>query len=194
MSENNTRYVDQVGKFRCQVKEPTAGFFIESGEKKTPGLRIDLVVIEEGDQKGKEISHYAWLSDAAFDGSISSLVKAFPQWDGNLVNVDNGTFTFAGSECEIVTESETYRDKPRIKVKWINAIGGGGGGAAMDSDKVKSLLKKLGGKSLAIGRAVHKEQGTKPVAPSAKPVEKPAAAPQSSEDPGAPADDDDIPY
>lgn len=150
MSENS-KYVDRAGSFRCIVKAPQQGWFGEAGEKATPFIRIACEVIEEGDQKGRMIVYSAWLSDGAFDRTIKNLVEVFG-WDGDLVALDNGGFSFAGMECEIVTEAESYKDELRIKAKWLNAVGGVPG-SEMAKEKVSSLIARLGGKAKALAKA-----------------------------------------
>lgn len=170
MSENtNTRYVDRVGVYRCRVKTPGNGWYGEAGEKKTPFIRIPCIVLDEGDQEGREIVWQGWLSDAAFDGTIEKLCQAFPEWDGDLYALTDGKFSFAGSECEIVAESETYQGKSRIKAAWLNALGGGG--KALDGDKLQSLLGRLGRKSLAIAKKVRGEAGNASRPPAGRPAQ-----------------------
>lgn len=181
MSENNSRYVDRPGAFRCIVKEPTSGWFGEAGEKNTPYIRIIGEVADDGDQNGKTITYFAWLSDGAFDRTIKNLVEVFG-WNGDLVALDNGQFTFAGMECQIVAEFETHDGKTKIKAKWLNVVGGGEG-KEMAKEKVASLLAKLGGKAKALAKAN----------PAPKVAAKPAPSAAATPAAGQP-EDDDIPF
>lgn len=185
---DSSRYVSGVGSFRCRVKAPGNGWFGEMGENKTPFIRIPLIVLDEGDQEGKEIVWFGWLTDAAFDRTIQTLVKAFPDWDGDMLALRDGTFTFADLECEIVTESETYKGKPRIKVVWLNPLGGGGGDKAMESSKLDSLLGKLGRKAKAIAKEAKggAAGSSRPAATTARTSGKTSLPP--------PPDDDNLPY
>ncbi|MBE2178892.1 MAG: hypothetical protein IAE97_00265 [Chthoniobacterales bacterium] len=179
MSENtNTRYVDRAGVYRCRVKAPSNGWYGEAGENKTPYIRIPCIVLDAGDQQGKEIVWQGWLTDAAFDRTVETLCKVFG-WDGDMFALTDGQYTFDGLECEIVAESETYQGKPRIKVAWLNQLGGGGG-KAMEGDKLKGLLDRLGRKSMAIAKRVRTEPGAKPAG--------------ARSERSAPAKGDDIPY
>ena len=179
MSEENNKYVNKAGSYLCVVKQPGNGWFGEAGEKQTPFIRIPCKVTEAGDQQGKEIVYTGWLSDAAFDRTIENLCKTFPQWNGDMDALHNRTFSFAGSECEIVAESETYNGETRIKAKWLNNAGGCG--KEMDGAKVASLISKMGRKAKAIAKTVN--GGT--AAPAAK-ADGPANA--------APEGQDDIPF
>lgn len=186
MSENNTRYVDRAGDFQCQVKEPSNGWFGEAGEKQTPYIRLNCEVMDEGDQKGKSITYFAWLSDGAFDRTVKNLTEVFG-WDGNLVELDNGNHTFAGMGCRIVCESEEYDGKRRVKAKWLNSLTGPAG-EGMAKEKVASLISRLGRKAQAIAKTVAAEGGVPVVkaAPTqaAKPEDVSANVPE----------DDDIPF
>ena len=178
MSDTNTRYVDRPGVYRCRIKTPGNGWFGEAGENQTPFIRIPCLVLDEGDQEGREIVWQGWLTDAAFDRTIGTLVKVCPEWNGDLAALADGDFTFADNECEIVAENDTYEGKTRVKAQWLNPLGGGGG-KTMDKARLDGLLGALGRKAKAIAK-----QAKAGSAPQGRP------APKST----APAEDDDIPY
>jgi len=148
------KYINEVGSFLCQVVEPENGWFSESKEKGTPCIVIPCIVNDpNSSQHGAMISYTGWLSDGAIDRTIKDLVEVLG-FDGDLQSLESGDQTFAGKECVIVTESETYEGKERIKAKWINAVGRQGGGApAMEKAKVSSLLAKIGGRAKAVAKA-----------------------------------------
>ena len=191
MSENTTRYVDRAGAYTCRVKKPGNGWFGEAGEKQTPFIRIPCFVTDDGDQDGKEIVWTGWITDAAFDRTIETLCKVFPSWDGDMEALNSGAFSFAGFDCEIVAESESFEGKTRIKAKWLNPVGGGGG-KEMDGAKVASLISRLGRKA----KAIAKQAGSSAPAPSAvgtrrseTPERPPTQGPSN-----AGTEDDDIPF
>ena len=184
--ENTTRYVDRAGDYACRVKKPGNGWFGEQGDNNTPFIRIPCFVVDDGDQEGKEIVFYAWISEKAFDRSIQTLVKVFPEWDGDLEALERGDFTFAGLDCEIVAEAETFEGKKRVKAKWLNPIGGGGG-KAMDSGKVLSLISKLGRRAKAIAK-----QAGAGAQPSPRASSSPAPARENMS--STPDETDDIPF
>ena len=192
MSEENTRYVDQAGRYTCVVKKPNNGWFGEAGEKQTPFLRIPCVV-QGGPQAGREITYSAWLSDAAFDRSITTLSEAFG-WDGNLVALEGGQFSFAGLQCEISAEAEAYNGETRVKAKWLNPVGGGGG-EKLAAEKVSGLIARLGSKAKAIAKATG-AVAAKPVAPAAvaPAAGAPAAVAPAAGDAIAAVEGDDIPF
>lgn len=181
MSEN-TQYVSRAGAYIGTVELPTNGWFGEAGENATPYIRIPVRVLEQrdgkDDQLNRTITWQGWLSEAAFDRTIKSLCEAFDDWDGDLESLQSGGYSFAGKECQIVAESETYNGETRVKAKWLNPVGGGG--KPMDAEKVSSLIGRLGRKAKAIAKTVRDEAGT--------------SAPRKSSGPLPPPEDDDIPF
>lgn len=159
-----SQYLDQAGKFECIVEQPEAGWLGEAGERATPFIRIPVKVVE-GDDTGKTIVYQAWLSDAAFDKTIARLAEVFG-FDGDIEGLVAGRQTLAGLPCQIETEFETYENKPRLRVKWLNKAGGGI--KPLEAAKVSSLLGKLNARSKAVAKQALKETG------AAKPAAKPA--------------------
>lgn len=191
MSEKREKLA-KIGYFDGVVeKHPVAGWFGESGQKKTPYILIPVVVTTEGPDKGKIGYYYGWLSDTAFDNTIARLAEVFG-FNGDLPALHEGKVTLDGLPCNITVEMEEYKGKPNFKVAWLNTPGGGGGGAAkpMDESKLKGLLKKMGSRAKTIAKAqielTLKGGGS---LPKAKDPQKAAEAPQS--DPPA---DDDVPF
>jgi len=156
---SNNKYIEHAGSYECIVEAPgDAGWFGESGDKKTPFIRIP-VRVTEGVDKGKIAVYRAWLSDSAFDNTIRRLKEVFG-FDGDLNALFAGKTTFVGLPCNIQTEMETYQGKAMCKVAWLNAPGGGGGGATpMESSKLSSLLSRLGPKAKAIAKATPAADG-----------------------------------
>lgn len=145
------KYLNQVGSFECIVQEPEAGWIGEQGEKKTPFVRIPLMV-NEGENKGEVTIYKAWLSDGAFDNTIRRLAEVFG-FDGDLATLNSGAQTLAGLPCNITTEMENYQGKDRLKVAWLNPPGGGGA-KPLEAAKVQSILGKLNAKAKAIAKSV----------------------------------------
>lgn len=142
------KYLEKAGIYVANVESPMNGWFDKSS-KGTPAIRLKLVVAE-GEEAGRSIDYYAWLSDNAVDNSIRTLVAAFG-WDGDLLALQNGVDPFGGKDVEIVVENEMYNDKLRAKVKWLNAIGGGSrSSSSIDSREVESLVQKLARRAKAV--------------------------------------------
>lgn len=181
MSEN-TRYVDREGTFLCTVERPSAGWFGET-EKGSEFIRLPLRVKAqadgERDQVGRTITHSAWLTAKAFDKTIETLLKVFPNWSGDLSRLAANDGDFDGLNCEIVAEPEEYEGKTRIKVKWLNAVGGGG--KPMAREKVEGLVARLNRRALELANALPKPAGQATPA-----VKTPSTSPEF--------EDDDIPF
>jgi len=139
------KYLSKAGKYMAVVKRPPNGWFGEIGEKKTPFIRLPLIVqenaeMETDDQIGKEIVWRGFITEAAVGRTVKALVKAFG-WNGDLaalaadqyltafenpdmVTLENGKTTdsdpFTGKTCKITCEEEEYDGKTRVVIKWLN--------------------------------------------------------------------------
>jgi len=177
MSEEN-KYVSTAGKFLAKVKTPPNGWFGEAGTKATPFIRIPLIVTE-GDEKGKEIVWRGYVTPNAFDNTIKTLTKAFG-WDGDIEALTaEKSDPFSGKEVQVVCEEEEYEGQTRIKVRWLNPVGGGA--AKLDKEKLAALAK-LTKKAKAVSAQFKAESEDEEVW---------APAPSTKNQPEA---DDDIPF
>jgi hypothetical protein len=167
-NQNADRYVSRVGTFRCVVLPTPNGIFSESKEG-TPCIALPLEVTEPGDQLGRRITWRGWLTAGAFDYTIKALSKAFG-WDGDMEAIRDNPEFFSLSDCQIVTESETYNGELRVKVKWLNSAHGGG--KKIDAGKLDSILSTLGRKAKAVAKAALSEEGA-PVSPMPKVRQQP---------------------
>lgn len=181
-------YLDKAGIYVANAEMPSEYGWFDKSRKGTPAIRLKLVVAE-GEQAGRSIDYYAWLSDGAVDNSIRTLSQAFG-WDGDLVALQNGENPFSGKDVEIVVEMESYNGKMRTKVKWLNAIGGGSRASSNETREVESLVQKLARRAKAI--AAETKGGAAPQSASAP---APARAPRvvKASDP-IEYQDDDIPF
>jgi hypothetical protein len=191
MSAAERKKLENIGSFDCVVFQPESGWFGESGEAKTPYIRIPVMVTEDGPQKGHCAVYYGWLSDKAFDNTIARLAEVF-EFNGDLPALHEGKVTLADLPCNITMEMEEYRGKAKFKVAWLNKLGGGGGGMSksMPEEKLKGLFAKMGKRAKTIAAAQIKESGKagggKAKAPD---PQKQAEAPQND-----PPPDDDVPF
>lgn len=150
---NKVEYLATAGQFNGLVHKPEAGWFGESGVKKTPYIRLDLEVMDDPEETGKRISWYGYLSDKALDNTIQKLVDAF-DFSGDLNALYTGQDTLAGKLCQFTTEFEEYDGKDRLKVKWLNPIGyAKPPQPSMDGKALSSLLARINGKSKAAALA-----------------------------------------
>jgi len=162
------QYLQAVGTFKAKVAPlPDGGSYFYIADTGTDGILIPLVV--ETDEGPRFIQWIGWLSEKAFDGTIQRLTKTFG-FNGDLVSLQSGKQTFEGMDCEIVTVIETYENKPRCKVKWLNPVGGGQR-SAPDAAKIDSIVKRLQSRAKAVAAATLKEQPAT-TAPASKPASK----------------------
>lgn len=147
-------YLHKEGVFNCTVIEPTAGWIGEQGDKQTPFIRVP-VVVSEGSETGKGAVWQGWLSNAAFEKTILRLKEVF-DFNGDLAFLATGKATLAGKLCSITTEFEEYEGKRRLKIKWLNAPGGGGSAKPMDADRLNALLGALNKRAMTIAASAGK--------------------------------------
>lgn len=173
MSDEN-KYVNEAGTFMAKVKMPGNGWFGESGKKKTPFIRIPLL-ITEGTQKGREIVWKGYITRDAIAGTVKRLAKAFG-WDGDLNKLtfghdDEDDNVFLNKPCQVVVEEEEYEGKTYFRAKWINALDNDAG---LSKDRVSDLISSLNSLSKAAASEAQNEDESserKPK-PKAKKVEE----------------------
>ena len=160
------------GRYTATVETAELG---QSEAKGTPYLSL-LCKTAEGD----ELTAYLYLSDAAFERTTKTLREVFG-FDNNFETV---VAQVTGKECSIVVEAEEYEGKTRMRVKWINAVGGSSG---KPLENAGSLLAQLSAKAKRIPAAAPTAART--AAPASRPV--PSARPA----PAKPAAiDDEVPF
>lgn len=154
-------YLNKPGKYNARViDDPQNGFF-ESSEKKTPGIRVMLVVVDEGEQYGEIIAWTGWLSESAdpkkasaFENTVKTLGKVF-DFDGQFDQlISTGFASFIDKPCHIEVEQRPDHKDPkkmRLEIKWLNPPGGGGGNApVLAPDAADSLAARLSRRAKAL--------------------------------------------
>lgn len=182
------------GTYRAQRRNtPDAIRLVESGNKGTPGVEIDLRITEEGPQKGAAITDTGWLTDKAWKYAIERL--RLLGWTGDDLSeipdlVARGGLT---NEVELVIVHEDYEGRKRPRVKFMNPVGGGRA-KTMDRAALKSFAQRW----KASVASVPAPDGSAPASSSSTappPRDSHPHAPGNSGPP--PADgfgDDDIPF
>ena len=160
------------GRYTATIESAELG---QSEAKGTPYLSLLCKTAE-----GEELTAYLYLSDAAFERTTKTLREVFA-FDNNFETV---VAQVTGKECSIVVEAEEYEGKTRMRVKWINAVGGSSG---KPLENAGSLLAQLSAKAKRIPAAAPTAART--AAPASRPA--PAARPA----PAKPAAvDEDVPF
>lgn len=167
MSEEN-KYVTEAGTFMAKVKMPGNGWFGESGKKKTPFIRIPLL-ITDGPQKGREIVWKGYITQGAVAGTVKRLAKAFG-WDGDLNKLTHGhddedDNVFLNKACQVVVEEEEYEGKTYFRARWLNAIENDAG---LPKDRVADLISSLNSLSKAAASEAQEEEDAPERKPKAK--------------------------
>lgn len=168
--------LDTEGKFTAIVIEDPGNGLFEAGDKQTPGIRLWLAITDDGPDKGKVIDWTGWLTDGAFENTNKALTEAFG-FDGDYGAFSANGNLFQHKECSITTEFEEYKGKSRLKVRWLNPVGGGAP-APLDPAAARGLAAKLTARAAALRKAAGQP------APAAKPASRP----------NTPGGDDEIPY
>ena len=166
---SSTQYIDEVGTVICRVELPTAGWFGESKENKTPFLRLPLVVTDpESSQNGRRIVKEFYITEKSADGLARTMKNVFGvddifELDGPEDEVPAGP---AGQYCSIVTEAEFYKDKERIKVAWVNTLDYKP--QMMATEKIGSLKSIFGSRMRAIAKATRGPEAQQTQAPDSR--------------------------
>jgi hypothetical protein len=181
------------GKFTAKVL--ASNTYISENEK-TGGFSVMLhLEVTDGGNAGETITWFGAISDAAVDYTAKALAEAFG-YAGDFQDLYEGRCPFVSKECNIVTEIDSFGGKPQLKVRWLNALHRG---KLANPANFAALRARLGGRAVAVAKAVIAEGGGTPCAPSpsvpagAPPPARSQAAPARSQ--AAPADtEDDLPF
>ena len=128
------------GKHKGRAVTAVLGFTEKSGKEQ---VLVDFEIVD-GPHAGEHISWFGFFTDATTDTTIGSLRHC--GWKGddlsNLEGVND-------NEVELVVEHETYDNKERAKVRWVNKIGGATLKHAMTDAESKSFAARMRGAVIA---------------------------------------------
>ena len=106
----------------------------------------EQIVIRFQNQAGDYISAYRYFSDRALEYTAKDL-KALgwdPDQNGWEIDRLHESDVLLGAPAEIVVTTETYNGSETLKVKFINAPGGGGGlPGAMSTEEARGFASML---------------------------------------------------
>ena len=162
--------IQNPGRYTATVESAELG----QSEKGTPFLAL----LCKTDQ-GEELTAYLYLSDAAVERTVKTLREVFA-FDNSFESVVQQV---TGKPCSIVVEAEEYEGKTRMKVKWVNSVGGS---SAKPLENSATLLAQLSAKAKRIPAAT--PTATRTAAPAARPA--PSAKPAPAPKPAAVGDGD----
>jgi len=145
-------------------------------------MAYELVNGEWADVSAEDAELTGWHYLENRDGSLNTVnidnLKAALGWDGCDVTWLQSVDPASLPRVQVVTAFETYNNKKRLKVKYLNPEnyeGGGGGVKKSDIGGLKAIQNRLGSKLRALSGAP--ANPPKPAgAPKPPPVAKPAPA------------------
>lgn len=126
----------------------------ESEEKKTPQVAVTFE-ITTAEYAGERVIWFGFLTDKTTERTIQSL--RYAGWKGTDLTDLSDLAKNDTPVVELVVEHETYKDKTRAKVQWVNPAGGRAG-KALPADQAKALSAKMRGAIAAVDQKL-KEQG-----------------------------------
>ena len=154
--------ITKPGRYTATAKTVDLG---QSAEKGTPYVSILFET-----EQGEDLTAFLYLSDAALERTVRTLREVFG------FNDDFGTVKeqVTGKQASIVVEAEEYEGKSRMKVKWINTVGGSSG---KPLENAGTLLAQLSAKAKRIPASAPVAARAATAAPRAA---RPAPAPKTA--------------
>lgn len=183
--------VDQEGTYQGIVTEPIYGWLGESSTG-TRRICVPITITDEGEQKGKTINWYGYLSERASERTIEILESCFgTDWDWSSINWTN-------TPVEIVVEADDYNGKTSFKAKWLNNPSADRATGNKSPEEIELLKVEAKTKSKTIAKELASLMPRRAGSPIPAPT-KPAAASKPASRPLptlhiAKADDEEIPF
>jgi hypothetical protein len=155
-----------------------------------PQMAVEFEVTDANGAVDK-ITWWGHFTAAAAPFTKEKMQTCDPKWDARDVD----TFAPEGNTVSINVKEETYNGETKLKVAFIDPIGGGGLAAAKKLEPAKAAQVKRGINALLAGRPAPARSATAAVAKPATQRVPPKPAPFPADDFGAePAGDDEIPF
>jgi len=132
---------------------PSEWGFNKSPEKGTESIFVTFIVdgiSQEGNPALELVTWYGYLTDAAKDRTIDSIYKL--GFNGDLDELAKGREGKAidpATQVMVTTEVDNYKETPKNKIQWINAIGETHGVKKLDVKEAQSIIAKYKGDFLA---------------------------------------------
>lgn len=160
-------------------------------EKGDPQVGVSFEITQEGSQKGRHITKYLFFTEKTVDRSIDSL--RYMGLDGDDLSVlANRGGGLDKNEVSIVVEHDTYNDKTRAQVSWINRVASVVMNREMAPEDITSFAEQMKQKlrSADIRRQAREKSSSAPMRrPDPTPSRGPEQPPRASG-----MNDDDIPF
>jgi hypothetical protein len=150
------------GRYLSRAIDSQLGY----AETGTEQVAVTFEITEEGDFQGQTITWFGYLTPAASENTIKSLLVC--GWSGADVSDLSG---MDRNEVEIVVEHEVYNDVKRARVKWINRPGAGA--FVMKRPMTEAQKRSIAQKTKSIVTALRRHE---PRGPSQQPARTSALA------------------
>lgn len=160
----------RAGKFRAQA---VSHEWQRSRDKGTEYVSVAFCLLE-GPDEGSYVYWNGFFTENSEQRTVDSLLLA--GWDGSSIGMLPGLGT---KEVQVVVEHETYKDKTKAKVAWVNSPSAGG--------LAEDTLASLGGR--LAGMVQHRKQALSRELESAPELDQP-----ESQFDSPPPGDDDVPF
>jgi hypothetical protein len=146
--------------------------------------------VTDGEHAGERIS---WTGTFAPGKATEIAMKALKEsfgWPGDdLAELDKADeaacATLLPNQVELSCDMDEYNHEYKLKVKWVNPVGGGRFGTPLAGDKLKAFAAKMRGTVRSYGGCQRTSTSRQTSAP---------AQPTQPKHPNAPGADDDIPF
>lgn len=106
-------------------------------------IAIDFVVLDEG-FAGQHITYYGYFTEKTEDRTLESL--RYCGWRGDDLTDLSG---IDANEVRIECENDTYEGKTRLKVAWVNGMGGLALKTPMTPDQTRAFAARMKAKAAA---------------------------------------------
>lgn len=162
--------ISKTGRYTATVESAELG----QSEKGTPFLAL-LCKTEQGE----ELTAFQYMSEAALKGTSDMLIEVFGVYLKNDPTEAELIQSVTGKPCSIVVVEDEYEGKTRLKVKYVNPVGGG---RVKPLDNASSVLAQICAKAKRIPAAAPSAASAPRAAARPAPAAAPKAAP-AGEDP-----------
>lgn len=154
MEKQDKQYLNAAGKFTARVKAPGNGW-MDRTDSGSEFVRIP-VLVEEGEQAGREAVWRGYLTEKARLRTLQSLDDIFgKEWNFEMLAA--GKVPWAGTLVRITVEEEDYNGESRFKIKWLNPAAKA---VELEVSKLDEELKALrGGVAVAPVAKTHDAEG-----------------------------------
>lgn len=187
-----------IGTFRARAQDAQ----LTTSTNGTERVSLEFVVVE-GEGQGERILWDGYLTEKSTEFTVKAL-RAMGWQGDDLADLS----TVGTKDCNILTDEEEYKGKYKVKVKYVNELGGRGValGEKLTPEQARAFAAKMRGLVIAAGGGKASPPATRP-SPATRPISRAtpegtravlgSAQPAQHAQPAPPdfaPSDDDIPF